>query len=765
MSRCSRPEPFLLLVAALCCSPVLAGQDVEPVWLAVHGGRDAPAEDHLLLRDAAGSLWASGSDLVAWGLAAPAGQPLRLDETDWYALSDQTRLSQKLDAADQALWVEVDPQLRTIQLRGLGAERRAADPEHIEPGGWIDADVQVEQVRGESRLGGLLGANLFNDRGFGSTTALTQDQHVSRLDSTWSVERPDDLQRLDLGDSVVRPGAWGRALRFGGASFGTDFSLQPDLVTFPQPTMRGLAELPSTLDVYVNGLLARQEQIDAGPFVLSDVPVQSGANRTRVVVRDTLGREQVLTQAFYAPAELLRAGLSESRVDAGWLREAYGFKSFAYGSGFAAGSLRRGLNDTLTLEGRAEAASQRQATGLGGAFALPFGGVAEMALAGSHGLPGVGGLVRAGFDWRGQNGLSFGARLRRVSPNWTDLGEHQASGRQQESFNLGLVPARGWSTALTWVHQSARDEPDLELLSLDLSTRVAGDWYLGANFVHTRSAGTLDERASSSSYIGLNLVGRFGGGTLVSEARRAAGRRGTAFEWQRNANDALDDRYRVRAESGDSERWLAEGEWNDERGRLSAAAAHDTEGSGLRVGGATRLAWLGRDRFWTRPGAEGFAVVDAHGLSDVGVMQDQRLAARTDARGLALMPGLRPYQANRFGLVDSDVPIEAQVQALERTVVPGARGGLRIDFPVRATGGQGFRLEMPDGQPLPAGAWVADPVTGLRLPLGSDGLAWWPHGEAPSKVQVRVRGLVCNAPIPPDPSPDLVVRLNCGVAS
>jgi outer membrane usher protein len=764
MSRFRCPSALLLL-AALIGADVRAAASPVPLWLAVRPQRgEAPSQDHLLLRDDGGALWATREDLLAWGLLDPAGTALSHDDRSWYALDAQPGLRTRFDGSEQTLALDLDPQLRSVQLRDLGAERRLPQQDPIEPGGWIDADAQVEQEAGVTAFSALFDASVFNDRGFGRSNALLREQRLVRLDTSWSIEDAEALQRVDIGDSSVRAGAWGRALRFGGLSFGSDFSLQPDLVTFPQPSMSGLAELPSTLDVYVNGMLARRERVGAGPFVLSDVPVQSGANRTRVVVRDALGREQVLTQAFYAPAELLRAGLSDLRVDAGWLREDYGLRDFGYGSGFVAGSLRRGLRDTLTLEGRGEAGNGRLAGGVSSAMALPFGGVAELALAGSQGSAGRGGLLRLGMDWRGERGWSFGARMRQVTPSWTDLGERRALRRQQSSANLGLNLGHGWSTTLTGVQQSERARPDTRLLSLDLSTRIRSGWFVSANLLRTRQAAFEGARAATSDFVGVNLVGRFGRGTVVGESRRAAGRSGSAMEWQNDAGEALDDRYRLRLEQGESERWLTQGEWNVERGRLTATASHHAFGESLRVGGVSRLAWLRDDLFWTRDGAEGFVVVDTHGLEGVGVMQDQRLAARTDGRGLALMPGLRAYQPNRFDLVDADVPIDADVATLERTVVPAARGGLRVDFPMR-TPGTRLRLQMPGGAPIPIEARVQDRLTGMRLPVGSGGEASWPHGEAPDELDVEVDGHWCSVHVPRDRVADAPLALDCGAAS
>ena len=54
-----------------------------------------------------------------------------------------------------------------------------------------------------------------------------------RLETTYTVDQPQKLTTLHLGDSVTRPGAWGRAVRFGGIQFGTNFNTQPGFIRFP----------------------------------------------------------------------------------------------------------------------------------------------------------------------------------------------------------------------------------------------------------------------------------------------------------------------------------------------------------------------------------------------------------------------------------------------------------------------------------------------------------------------------------------------------
>jgi hypothetical protein len=73
-----------------------------------------------------------------------------------------------------------------------------------------------------------------------------------RLDSTWTLDFPERLATLRVGDAISASGAWGRSVRFGGVQFGTNFSTQPTLVTTPLLYAQGEAIVPSTVDVFVN---------------------------------------------------------------------------------------------------------------------------------------------------------------------------------------------------------------------------------------------------------------------------------------------------------------------------------------------------------------------------------------------------------------------------------------------------------------------------------------------------------------------------------
>ena len=107
-------------------------------------------------------------------------------------------------------------------------------------------------------------------RGAGTYAAI-------RLDSTYVYSDPDTLRRYRLGDFITGGLGWTRPVRLGGVQVNSDFSMRPDLVTFPLPSVEGSVAVPSTVDVLVNSTRLLSRQVQPGPFQIPQLPVITGA--------------------------------------------------------------------------------------------------------------------------------------------------------------------------------------------------------------------------------------------------------------------------------------------------------------------------------------------------------------------------------------------------------------------------------------------------------------------------------------------------------
>jgi CBS domain-containing protein len=94
----------------------------------------------------------------------------------------------------------------------------------------------------------------------------SQDRFI-RLDTNYTLDQPEKLTTLRLGDAISRPATTlGRSVRFAGIQYGSNFRVQPGLITAP------LASLPLGIltdrDILVQTIAL---DVEARPFTASDL--------------------------------------------------------------------------------------------------------------------------------------------------------------------------------------------------------------------------------------------------------------------------------------------------------------------------------------------------------------------------------------------------------------------------------------------------------------------------------------------------------------
>jgi outer membrane usher protein len=92
----------------------------------------------------------------------------------------------------------------------------------------------------------------------GSTAAIIVGEDIepraTRLETVADFDNPEQSWRVRLGDSYTGGPVWVRPVRFGGAHWTRDFGLRPDIITTPVAAIGQDVAVPSTIDVFVNGV-------------------------------------------------------------------------------------------------------------------------------------------------------------------------------------------------------------------------------------------------------------------------------------------------------------------------------------------------------------------------------------------------------------------------------------------------------------------------------------------------------------------------------
>lgn len=512
----------------------------------------------------------------------------------------------------------------------------------------------------------------------------------TRLDTTWSYSNPEWLTSFRAGDVISGGLNWTRPTRLGGLQVQRNFGLRPDLVTMPLPDLSGSAAVPSTVDVYVNNARRVSEQIPAGPFQVTNLPVVTGSGTARVVVRDALGREATSETPFFASSNLLASGLWDYSAEAGFARRFYGIESSDYdGSLMASGTLRYGLSDQLTLEGHAEGGGGLVNGGAGTALSLGSYGVGSLAgstsrVDGQTGFQVAGSVEFEFWDWH------LFARTQRTFGDYNDIAgvTADASSFLDDGINTAAPPRAldqvSISAPLTfdpstlnvsYTQVETVEEDRSQILGLSLNRPI------GRASIFATAFTDLEDRDSFGVFVGLSIpLGRdIYASTGVSSDSDGTSVTTDLVKPERSEVGSVG--WRLRDTEGEVTNRAAAISYRPSFARLEAGVEQydDLYRATGQIDGA--IVFASQDVFLSDRIDDAFTIVDT-GVGGVDVQYENRPVGRTNRKGKLLLSDLRSYERNQISIDPRNLPIDATVGSTREITVPADRSGTVVDFDV-----------------------------------------------------------------------------------
>jgi outer membrane usher protein len=539
-----------------------------------------------------------------------------------------------------------------------------------------------------------------------------------RLDTRWTVSFPSSAVELTLGDTYSGFLDWTRPLRLGGVTVGRNFALQPYRITAPLPTFLGEATVPSSVELYVNGLRQYGGELPPGPFQLSAVPGLDGTGMARIVVTDAFGRTRAMDMPFYATQRLLAKGLSDWSISVGTVRKDYGLRSFEYASDLVgSGTLRYGISDRFTFEGHAEGTSGMTVAGAGGVWLLGRGGVLGASLAGSTATAGTGTQTAVSYQW---NDGRFNVALDHLHSHgdYRDVASRYGPlpARTRQRVLVGHTSQRLGSLSLTWVKLESPHAPASRYAGAFWSRSFAGGW--AAYFSLNQN---LDDHRDRSAVLGVSIA--------LDDVHASA-------SWQRNGtrDSGVADvsrpvpgdggfGWRVQARGGDTGGGgLAEAAWINDAGRFGlGVASSDGDGEAYATA-AGALVLMDGHAFAARRIDDAFAIVSTDGVANVPVKLENRPIGHTDADGKLLVTPLNAWQRNKLSIDALALPANLRIGEVDQTTTPRTRAGVRVRFELAPLRAAVLVLHDAAGRPLAVGSTVhADGSDSGDAMVGRDG--------------------------------------------
>jgi outer membrane usher protein len=747
-----------------------------------------------------GLIGTTPSELTAMGLHSDA----KPNESGIIMLHDIPTLKYSYEERSQRLRITVDDKYRNADtidlrngLRGAGTHAQAGFGAVLNYDLFGSFGEETEHHTVDySTLSALLEGRIFSPYGTFSQTGIARTgetgvQPLSRLDSAYRWSDPASLISVTAGDTITGSLWWSRPIRIGGLQGQTSFGLRPDLVTLALPNLGGTAAVPSTIDVYVNNIHTYSQDVPAGPYNLTNIPMVTGAGNAQVVLRDATGHATTTSIPFFGSTMLLPPGLDSWSVEAGLPRLSYGAIDDHYDdTPVGAATWRHGLLRWLTLEGHVEGGAGIGSGGAGAALRIGTIGVIDMDAGGSAGGGGPGGQADASFETI-LRGINIDIATQHAFGNYQDLASATADRGALQSANSGLpgstiavtpalrtaqtqliyasarVPSAidrvtvggripydslaSWSISL--VHEHEATGTVARIVSLSYSRTLP--WQVSAYATAYRDFGS--DRTTGVLF-GLSVPL----GPRVSVSTNIAGGEGS-LSGGISANRSLDIEpgsygFQLQDNEGASpiRSALASYRASVATVQVGAAQSNAALGGTLEVSGA--VATMAHDVFFSDRITDAFAVIDA-GAPGVAVSYENRPVGTTDSQGELLVPGLRSYQKNLISVDPANLPVDAEISNTRQIVTPADRAGVLVSMKYHKNMMAALvTFVRPDGAYVPAGAWGKRDGGGDFI-IGYDGQAFIHDLTSFNRITITLGGMTCHAAFPFKPVRGKQVRI------
>lgn len=706
-----------------------------------------------------GQLWAQAQDLQELGLRLPQS----VAGTTMVALYSIDGLQLQFDMQLQRVALQVPITSLDKPMVSLQASPGSAvqvDPAARLPSLILNYDMYGQQGNGAKSLSAWTEQRLMGiGPGVWSNTMVSRalsgqgerELGTVRLDTQWQGNFPDSMVSLTVGDAVTGAVSWSRSTRIGGIKLARNFGLQPYRVTTPLAMAQSEAVLPSTVDLYINGLRQSSQQVQPGQFMLTGIPMLNGQGMAQMVITDINGQRRTVNVPLYGSTQLLQAGLTDWSLELGAVRKDYGLRSFAYQSGLMlSGTGRYGWSDRLTLEAHTEVSSDLRNLGAGAVWRLgERAGVMNAALASSQYQGQTAYQGSWGYQWSSEV-LSFAASSVRRSRDFRDVASVYGATLARSSDQLFASTNTRWGNfGAGWVRQAYGDGTQSRFLNLSWTRQLPHQIHLSVSAMRNLSAGR-DTALYVSLYMPLD-----GSISLSSGASHNKGRTlGTFGATKAAPADADGWGWRVETGLGDQLSGQAQVSRQESFGRWNAGLAYLPGGQGGSASTTTyggmngSLLWTAGRTYAQRQIDDAFALVSTDGVPDVPVRLENRLVGKTDAKGHLLLNRLNAYQHNNLAIDTLALPPFMRIDRVQADVVPEARSGALARFAMRPIVALQVALVDEGGQYLPAGSriWLQAPGQAPKpLVVGYDGQVYIEDPPAQSALSYRRDDKECSA--------------------
>ncbi|MCQ3014943.1 fimbrial biogenesis outer membrane usher protein [Pseudomonas tremae] len=610
---------------------------------------------------------------------------------------------------------------------------------HVDPARWdsgINAafvNYQVSAQQGSSRYGGsqtsddmyLNGGINLGEWRLRSSQSLRQDpdgkRQWTRAYTYLQRDLPGTSANLTIGETST-PGEVFKSLPLKGMVVATDLGMLPDVLQGYAPIIRGVAQTRAKLEILQNGYPVYSTYVSPGPYEINDLSITGGSGELEIVLTEADGLVRRFTQPYSTLSNLLRKGVWRYSAAIGRYNAANG----TAGPPLLQGTLTMGLGQKITVYGGMLASDFYRAGNIGiardlgalGALAIdmthastdidtqPDGSVNGMSYAIKYGKAFQTGtsLRFAGYRYSTEGYRDFDEAVRERSRDSNYRGSRRSRLEAAAFQNLGNAGSLSLSLSQEDFWNTTYQQRQFQL---NFNTQLKGvsySLYASQSLSDERSGSENDRQIGISASFPLDLghsssasMSYTDSGGKHSQTARLSG---SASHGRLGYSAALSNDQDSRQSASLSTSWQAP---------FASVGAGVTQGNDYRSVSmnASGAILLHEGGFELGPYlSDTSALIEVSGISGVGVTNAP--GVKTNERGFALVPYMRPYRVNYLALQTDDLGPDVEIDNGAAQVIPRRGAIVKSTFAARTVNRLALTISSAEGLPLPFGAQVTD---------------------------------------------------------
>ncbi|MEB3767321.1 fimbria/pilus outer membrane usher protein [Acinetobacter sp. MD2] len=646
--------------------------------------------------------------------------------------NEQKDITAQFDESSQSLKVDIATNL--FKHQNASDTQQKVTPANF--GGFINYELfynyQDNNQNTNQSYNTLIQLGLFKDYWlFNNTFAYYNEADLNktvRVNTTLQFDFPEKLTNLVIGDATTPYNPLINSLRFGGISWGTNYQSRPGFVYWNVPSLQGSAKVPSTVDLYINGVSVYQQQVTPGDYNL-----QVGANlqqtgNAQIVVEDILGNRSVQSFPVLLSNQLLRPGLNDYNISLGKLRYNYNLDSSDYRNFFTSGFFRRGISQNISLGFNAAYSQDIQNLGIMWTQAVAHSVVVDLLAMSSYDKKSH--LSSAyGFSTSKEfKRVSLGLSSRYQERNYKFIGDELTDSFAPIKFenlvylsfskipwldniNLNYAEQRYYTSN----NPSSRNQ-DNKVFTLGFTRRVTPKLDLQVNYFNAFGA-------TKNSGAVLALTYRFDQNKAIHAAQSTNNESNLQFAQYSNQQTGLDYSVGVNRRNNQNV-YSFDGRYKTNVGDLDFQYYKTHSGNQAQLNFSGSMVWLANQFAFTKSVNNAFALVKVDQYPNIDLYLTNSLVNKTNKNGYAFIHNIIPYVPSEINLNQDQLPVDDKILSSSYVLTGLNQRGYVINYPIYHAQNITVRPLTTDHKPFAKGSelHINNPEKDI-YPIGSDGTA------------------------------------------